>query len=174
MVQNYILMFSVPASTAFLKLQYNWATKIIHWFRIRTRWRDKQSHWSFCLQRARAKAEFTAVEAEHLWVCPGLELFEEQLLKQDPLAAPVSLHTSPSISALHWLLLCQLSPWPVPSDLAPAKEKGKSWIYLALLDHSNPANMWHQFAIASTNCATNALASDALGKMPVTHFTINL
>jgi len=49
----------------------------------------------------------------------------------------------------------------VPSDLPPAKEKGKSWIYLHLLELPDPAKMWHQYAITSANSKTNAPASDA-------------
>lgn len=169
MVQNHTLMLSVPPITAFFKWHCNWAIRIMHWFQIRTRWREKHSRWGFSLRRARAKAEFTPVEAQH-WVWLGLNPIWRRATQAG--ASPVSLHTCPCIPPLHPLLLCQLSHWPVPSDLGPAKEKGKSWIYLALLDHSNPAKMWHQYAMASTNCATNA--SDALGKMSVTHYTINL
>lgn len=77
MVQNYTLMLSVAPSTAFFKLQRNWAIRIIHWLQVRTRWREKPSHWSF-LWRVGAEAQFTPVEAEHL----GWTIFESQFLKQ--------------------------------------------------------------------------------------------
>lgn len=128
-VQNYTFMLSVAPSTAVFKLQCNWAIRIRHWLGLggeRNNLTEGSSH-----------EEREQRQSLHLWkqsTCAlGWTTFEDQLLKQEePLAAPLSLHSSPSISALHQLLLCQPPLWPLPRDLAPAKEKAKAgsiWLY---------------------------------------------